>query len=146
MNTLYKVQKEPVVPPSKVKKKNFDVPAELESICMKALQKNPRKRYQTAEEFAEDIRAYLSGKDVQAHKYSSWKKAQRFIQRHPTGTLGAFLGTMMIAIGGLGLQALNSANLKAEAQEARAESAEKERALEEASSTIPIQCLTCSAG
>jgi tetratricopeptide (TPR) repeat protein len=55
----------------------------------------------------------------------------RFVQRHPAGTLAAFLGTMLIAGGVLGAQAVNSANIRAEAQEARAESAEKEKKIAE---------------
>ncbi|MBW3002907.1 tetratricopeptide repeat protein [Candidatus Woesearchaeota archaeon] len=123
----------PAVPPSKL---NKNVPPELESICMKALAKDVEERYQTAEEFRDDLRAYLKRDSVKAHKYSIFSKISRFVQRHPTGTLGALLGTMLIAGGGIGLQTLHSANLQAEAQEAKAKTAEKEKELQKAKAEI----------
>src|SRR5262250_965873 len=50
------VQKEPV-PPRKLHKK---VPVDLETICLKALEKDPDRRYQTARQMAEDLRRYLN--------------------------------------------------------------------------------------
>ena len=57
------------------------------------------------------------------------------IQKHPTYALGAFLGVMMLAGGGIGLQALNSANLKAETAEIQKELA-KEKAEKEKQAKI----------
>jgi len=123
----------PAVPPSKL---NKNAPPELESICMKALEKDAEKRYQTAEEFRDDLKAYLKRDAVTAHNYSIFSKISRFVQKHPTGTLAAFLGTMLISGGIFGVQAVNSANLKAEAQEARAEREAKEKELQKAKAQI----------
>jgi tetratricopeptide (TPR) repeat protein len=59
----------------------------------------------------------------------------RFVQRHPAGTLAAFLGTMLIAGGVLGAQAVNSANLKAKSAEIQEELA-KEKAEKEKQAKI----------
>jgi serine/threonine protein kinase/Tfp pilus assembly protein PilF len=122
----------PALPPSKLSK---NVPPELESICMKALAKDPDERYQTAEEFRDDLRAYLKKESVKVHKYSIFSKVSRFVQRHPAGTLAAFLGTMLIAGGVLGAQAVNSANLKAKSAEIQEELA-KEKAEKEKQAKI----------
>ncbi|WP_372369931.1 protein kinase [Candidatus Uabimicrobium sp. HlEnr_7] len=49
-----------------------DVPIELEHICSKALQKDPKNRYQSAEAFAEDLHAYVSGKSISVSKKQLW--------------------------------------------------------------------------
>lgn len=134
--TLVNQNKKPIAP-SKTKNSNLDsIPAELEAICLKAIEKEPEKRYQKAKYFHDDIKAFLKGGDVKAYKYPAWKKAQRFIQRHPTGTLGTFLSAMILAGGAFGIQSYNAASLKAEAAKARAETAEKEKELEKARAQV----------
>lgn len=55
--------------------------SDAESICLKALEKNPLRRYQTAKAFAQDIDCFLDYKPVQAKKpgilYKIYKKALR---------------------------------------------------------------------
>ncbi|WP_372365274.1 serine/threonine protein kinase [Candidatus Uabimicrobium sp. HlEnr_7] len=53
---IMKIVREEPIPPKEI---NIDVPDELQDICLKALQKQKENRYQTAEEMAKDLQAYL---------------------------------------------------------------------------------------
>ncbi len=57
------------------------LPPEIEAITLKAMNKDPAKRYQTMEEFAEDIRRYQHGEPVLANPPSIWTKAKHFARR-----------------------------------------------------------------
>ncbi|MCB9526667.1 MAG: protein kinase [Myxococcales bacterium] len=76
-----KVTREPVPPPRKVVP---DVPAELEAVAMRALQKEPADRYLDAAAMAADLVAYEEGGLVSAHRYD-WrdlaKRAWRRVRR-----------------------------------------------------------------
>jgi hypothetical protein len=59
------------------------VPQDLESVCLKCLQKDPTKRYSSATELAEDLRRYLLGQVVAARPVGNWERAGKWIQRNP---------------------------------------------------------------
>ncbi|MBX3390613.1 MAG: serine/threonine protein kinase [Phycisphaeraceae bacterium] len=55
---------------------------ELDWIVMRALEKDRRRRYQTAEELAADVRRYLTGEAVEARPASAAYKSRKFLARH----------------------------------------------------------------
>jgi tetratricopeptide (TPR) repeat protein len=59
------------------------VPRDLRLVCLKALQKDPRNRYSTAEEFADDLARYARGEPVLARATSRTSLVYRRIVRHP---------------------------------------------------------------
>ncbi len=63
-------------PPSHL---NQSLPIELDSICMKALEKNPDNRYQSAREMSDDLRRFRAGMPVLAHPYRFTEKVARAI-------------------------------------------------------------------
>jgi serine/threonine protein kinase len=63
LETLDQVRFQPPEPPSLVKP---GVPAELEAVCLKCLEKEPAKRYPSAEELAEELQRFLDGEPVLA--------------------------------------------------------------------------------
>jgi tRNA A-37 threonylcarbamoyl transferase component Bud32/tetratricopeptide (TPR) repeat protein len=64
---------------------------DLDNIVLTALQKEPGRRYSSAEQFAEDIDRYLSGRAVHA-RGSSWRyRAGKFIARNRVGVAAALL-------------------------------------------------------
>ena len=69
-------------PPSPRK---FDgrIPHDLETICLKCLEKTPGKRYQTAQEMADDLRHYLAGEPVHARPVSRPERLWRWCRRNP---------------------------------------------------------------
>jgi eukaryotic-like serine/threonine-protein kinase len=62
---------------------------DLDVIILKALRKDPARRYVSAEQFSEDIRRYLEGKPVKARGDTLGYRALRFVQRNPVGVAGA---------------------------------------------------------
>jgi tetratricopeptide (TPR) repeat protein len=68
-----------VPPPSAAKP---GVPADLDNIVMMAMRKDPARRYQSVDQFADDIRRYLCGRAVLARKDSIAYRAGKFIRRN----------------------------------------------------------------
>jgi tetratricopeptide (TPR) repeat protein len=58
------------------------VPVELETIVLKALEKNPAERYATAQELADDLRRFLDDKPIRARRPSLRQVAGRWARRH----------------------------------------------------------------
>ncbi|MDZ7717767.1 MAG: tetratricopeptide repeat protein [Balneolaceae bacterium] len=58
---------------------------ELDIIVLKAMHKEPDRRYESAGHFASDINNYLQGKPVSAHPDSYLYRSQKFIKRHKIG-------------------------------------------------------------
>jgi serine/threonine protein kinase len=96
--------------------------ADLEAILLKALRKEPRERYLTAEQLASDIRAYLAGQPVAARQGTLRYRASKFIRRNRLALAGtALLAASLIAgIAGVLWQAqvANEERRKAEASAA----------------------------
>jgi non-specific serine/threonine protein kinase/serine/threonine-protein kinase len=73
---------------------------DLDHIALKALRKEPERRYGSVEQFAEDIRRYLQQLPVTARRGSWNYRAGKFIRRHRIGmTAGALL--LIVLIGGM---------------------------------------------
>lgn len=68
-----------VPPPSATKP---GVPADLDNIVMMAMRKDPERRYQSVDQFADDIRRYLAGRPILARKDSISYRAGKFIRRN----------------------------------------------------------------
>jgi non-specific serine/threonine protein kinase/serine/threonine-protein kinase len=73
---------------------------DLESIVLKALQKEPEWRYGSADQFAEDIDRYFAGRPVRAHRDGRLYRLGKLIRRHPAVTA---LGILALVALGLAL-------------------------------------------
>jgi len=95
---------------------------DLEAILLKALRKEPRERYLTAERLADDLRAYLEGRPVAARRGSMRYLAGKFIRRHRWSLAAAtvLLVTLLAGVAGVAWQAAvaNRERRKAEARSA----------------------------
>jgi hypothetical protein len=82
-----------------------DLPADLEQVCLTALQKDWRKRYQSAGELARDLEAYLRGRPILAGRVTPAVRARRALRaaRLHAGAVAIVLGTVVLGAGvGLG--------------------------------------------
>jgi serine/threonine protein kinase len=80
LETLLRVVHEEPVPPSRLRR---DVPRDLEVICLRCLRKEPRKRYPTAGDLAEDLGRFLAGKPIQARPVSRLERVVKWVRRRP---------------------------------------------------------------
>jgi len=96
--------------------------ADLEAILLKALRKEPRERYLTAEQLASDIRAYLGGQPVAARQGTLRYRTCKFARRNRLALAGAaFLAVTLVAgVAGVAWQArvADAERRKAEARSA----------------------------
>ena len=72
------------------------LPSELVQVCLKAIEKDPRQRYASMAEFAEDLHRFLRHESVQAQPPSIWRQARTWLQRHPRSAVGLALGLASI--------------------------------------------------
>ncbi len=79
--------------PSKVK---AGIPNGLETICLKCLEKDPAKRYSSAAHFWHDLENYRTKRPLIAKRESPFIRLYKFCRRHPTSTVGAVLGGLLI--------------------------------------------------
>jgi eukaryotic-like serine/threonine-protein kinase len=80
MDTVKQVIEQDPVSPSRVQ---YHVPRDLETICMKCLQKEPRKRYATAKDMADDLSRYLRGEPIKARRTPPIERAVKWTKRRP---------------------------------------------------------------
>ena len=75
------------------------VPGDLETICMKCLEKAPRDRYDSAAAFAEDLRRFLDDESIMARPPTTVVRTVKWIRRHPWRTSFAVAAVLCLGIG-----------------------------------------------
>jgi serine/threonine protein kinase/Flp pilus assembly protein TadD len=97
---------------------NPRIPLDLETICQKAMEKDPDRRYQNAGEFANDLRQYLQGGLIAARRAGLPRRTWKSIRRHPmaaTVAIGVVLFGLLVGFGWRTLRQANAPRLIAEA-------------------------------
>jgi serine/threonine protein kinase len=79
------------------------VRGELDWVVMKALEKDRRRRYETANDFAADVMRYLADRPVEAHPPSAWYRFTKYARRHramltAAGLVGAILTLSLVGL------------------------------------------------
>jgi serine/threonine-protein kinase len=101
--TVWQVIHQEPVPPAQL---IFKVPGDLETICLKCLQKDPGRRYVTAAHLAADLGRFLRHEPIQARPTGRVERLVRWVRRHPAaaGLLAAVLGFVLLGSVGGALQ------------------------------------------
>lgn len=100
LDTLIQVlDTEPAAPRSL----NVNIPRDLETICLKCLQKDPKRRYESALAVAEDLERWLRHEPIQARRTSWLGRAGRWCKRNPAvaGLLSALVVAMVSGLIGV---------------------------------------------
>jgi tetratricopeptide (TPR) repeat protein len=101
------------------------VPRDLETVCLKCLEKEPRRRYPSAAAFADDLGRWLRGEPVRARRVSPLGRTWRWCRRKPViATLIALLALVLaggFAATGYQLREAEAARREAEASDAQAQ-------------------------
>jgi serine/threonine-protein kinase len=124
LKTLMRLLNEEPVPPSRVQP---GVSRDLETICMKCLQKDPARRYETAAVLAEDLRRFQNGEAILARRVSRAERAWRWCKRNPrTTALSGAVAVLLVAVCvTLSLMALRMSRDRAAVAETRKQAEER---------------------
>jgi hypothetical protein len=98
LDTLEQVRSQEPVAPTQFDTK---VPRDLETICLKCLQKEQARRYAGAGELAADLRRFLNGEPIQARPVSAGERLLRWAKRNPVVaglSAAVVLGVLVYAV------------------------------------------------
>jgi WD40 repeat protein/tRNA A-37 threonylcarbamoyl transferase component Bud32 len=95
LETLRRQCSDEPVPPRRLEPRT---PRDLEVICLKCLARDPRQRYPSAGELADDLRRFRAGEPIAARPATPLERGGRWLRRHPTLALVAVL--FLLAAGG----------------------------------------------
>jgi hypothetical protein len=93
LDTILQVIADEPAPPRQL---NARVPVALETICQKCLMKDPRRRYATAHELAEDLRRYAEGRPIRARPVGTVERALKWLKRRPAAASALVGGVLLI--------------------------------------------------
>jgi WD40 repeat protein/tRNA A-37 threonylcarbamoyl transferase component Bud32 len=114
LEILRLVCEQEAVPPSQLVRQQAHDPAltsppaaidqDLETICLKCLNKDPQRRYRSAEALAEDLEHWLRGEPIQARPVATMEKIWRWCRRKPvlaalTGSIALLVLALLLASG-----------------------------------------------
>jgi tetratricopeptide (TPR) repeat protein len=80
LDTMTQAREAAPEPPSR---RNRKVGRDLETICLKCLEKEPARRYASAEALAEDLERFLNVEPIQARRPTLSERAAKWARRHP---------------------------------------------------------------
>ena len=114
-------------PPAPLATVSPGAPADLLAIVDRAMARQPRARYRTARELAEDLRRFQSGQLVASHEYTRGELVRRFLKRNRALLSAAAIALVAITIiGGIAIAQVIGERDRARAARTRAE---RERAI-----------------
>ena len=116
-------------PPSP-RKLNPNVPRNLEAICLKCLEKDPRRRFQTALDLAAELDRWLAGEATLTRPISGPERLRRWCGRRPAvaGLMAAVVGALLVGTATSTHFALRWRGQVAETHDALEQSLQEERA------------------
>ncbi len=104
METVRQVIHDDPVPPSRLVPR---LARDLETICLKCLNKDPQRRYATAEELADDLDRYREGRPIKARPTTVWVRGYKWAKRRPVAAMSAAAGVLLfigLTVGVIGYQ------------------------------------------
>jgi tetratricopeptide (TPR) repeat protein len=121
--TLRQVVSEEPLPPSRLPVR---LPRDLETVCLKCLEKVPAKRYASAEALADDLRRFLDGRPIRARRIGSLGRLARWAGRRPAVAALTAAVALLAALGGVGLvlSSRHDRRLRLQAEQKRVEAEE----------------------
>jgi tetratricopeptide (TPR) repeat protein len=124
--TLHQVLSDDPVPPVRL---NSGVPRDLETVCLRCLRKDPKRRYASAAELADDLRRFLDGEPIRARRVGPGERAVKWTRRRPAAAGLVALAALTAAglLAGGAWYARHEADRAAEAQRLHEEARREQR-------------------
>ncbi len=94
VETLHRLLQEDPEPPARLRP---GLPRDLETVCLKCLEKDPAKRYASARALADDLRSFLAGEPIQARPAGATARLTRWARRRPTVAVLFAVGAVALA-------------------------------------------------
>jgi tetratricopeptide (TPR) repeat protein/tRNA A-37 threonylcarbamoyl transferase component Bud32 len=136
VSTLRQVVDDDLLPPGRIESR---IARDLETICMKCLQKEPAKRYGTALELDEDLRRYLENRPIRARRTPLWELGAKWVRRRPAAAtllVLAMVAALVLVLASLHYDAQRKARARADRQALERRRVASERALEQAQARL----------
>jgi WD40 repeat protein/serine/threonine protein kinase/Flp pilus assembly protein TadD len=99
-STLHQILNEQPVAPRRL---NATLPRDLETVCLKCLEKEPHRRYSSAGALADDLERFLSGQPVRVRPVGPLERGLRWCRRNPVlaGAWVGFIGALALGLAGV---------------------------------------------
>ncbi|MCE9525828.1 MAG: protein kinase [Planctomycetales bacterium] len=81
--------------PRKIKR---EIPRDLETICLRAMAKEPGRRYATAKEMADDLRRFLAGEPIRARPVRWPERSWRWARRNPALSIASGIAAVAVVV------------------------------------------------
>ena len=93
---------------------NPAVARDLETVCLKCLEKDPNRRYATAAALADDLERWLSGEPIEARPISRFERARKWVDRNrwPSAFIGSLVTLVAVLVGLVSALSRANAELK----------------------------------
>jgi eukaryotic-like serine/threonine-protein kinase len=101
LSTMEQVANQEPLSPGKLQR---HTPRDLEVICLRCLEKDPRRRYASARELADDVRRFLDHQAIRARPTPAWERAWKWARRRPgaaTAAVSILIAAALIVGGSL---------------------------------------------
>jgi tetratricopeptide (TPR) repeat protein len=89
--------------PASVRHRQPQVARDLETVCLKCLEKEPHRRYASAVALADDLRRFVEGRPVHARRTPAWERAWKWVRRRPAYAAVAVACAVALGCGALGV-------------------------------------------
>ena len=100
--------------PKSPRRFNKSIPAELDTIVLKALEKNPADRYASAQELADDLGRFLNDESIRAKRPSLLQRGRKWARRHKPIVWSALVATVLVSLLAVGVLALSNVRINEE--------------------------------
>jgi WD40 repeat protein/tRNA A-37 threonylcarbamoyl transferase component Bud32 len=120
LDTILQVVADDPVPPTRLQP---TTPRDLETICLKCLEKAPAKRFGSAQELADDLRRFLDGLPIAARRTGPLERAAKWVRRRPAvaALLGALAASVIAGVAGMAVLYFQAVEAKETAERRRGE-------------------------